>query len=39
LYGAETCTLRKVDQKFLESYGMVVLEKEEEDRLEPLREK
>jgi hypothetical protein len=31
--------LKRVDQKFLESYGMMLLEKEGADRLEPLREK
>jgi len=39
LYGAETWTLRAVDQKYLESFEIVVLEKDGEDQLDRSREK
>jgi hypothetical protein len=38
LYGAETWTLRAVDQKHVESFD-AVLEKDEEDQLDRSREK
>jgi hypothetical protein len=39
LYGAETCTLRAVDQKHLESFENVVLEKDGKDQLDRSCEK
>jgi hypothetical protein len=33
LYVAETCTLREIDEKCLESFQNVVLEKDGEDQL------
>ena len=39
LYGAETWTLRKVDQKYLVGFEIVLLEKDGEDQLDRSREK
>ena len=38
-YGAETWTLRKIDQKYLEIFKNVMLEKDGEDQLAELCEK